>query len=217
MDRFDSIASTPQANVEAVKETARAQTLESDVAVPFCIALAVAVPLGIATQIEWGIGITFGVVVFVVVFGCQVLWTRGLLVTTERVLRYDIDHDGHIGTPEPQRHVSRIEARISTDGGRGTQDIFIEWGLHPDVVCELFRAALADDRLRTERGGILPASQWTGSGKLLSRGSWTTFMARLREHDLAQYRAGVKENGHQLTPKGREVLSQWLEQYVGST
>ena len=215
--KFDNIASTPQANVEAVKETARAQTLESDVAVPFCIALAVAVPLGIATQIEYGIGITFGVVVFVVVFGCQVLWTRGLLVTTERILRYDIDHDGHIGTPEPQRHVSRIEARISTDGGRGTQDIFEELPLHPDVVCELFQAALTDDRLRTERGGIIPSAEWVNQRRLLSKPKWTQFMAMLREHELAQYKYGAKENGHELTEKGRAFVESWLEQYVSST
>ena len=219
MNRFDSTTASPN-YIEATKEIPRSQTIHSDVLVPLFYSGALGLGVsGLALLLEAterpaaAMGLGVALVAFVV----QGLWNRDLLMTTETVLRHDFDGDGHIGKPEPQRHITEIAARISKDDGRGTQDLFIEWDLHPDVVCDLFRAALDDDRLRAKRGGILPASQWTGSGRPLSRGSWTAFMARLREHDLAQYRAGVKENGHELTTKGRHLLDQWLEKYVDST
>lgn len=149
-------------------------------------------------------------VVWLVVFGVMVFVVLRFSGSIEEVIGFDIDGDGVVGKPEPVKHITAIEARFEGLRDHGVKTIIPEFELHPDVVRDLFRAALADDTGK-RRGGILPASEWIGSDNPLSRDEWELFTDTLRRFDLAEWKGGHKSNGHGLTETGRAFMEQWIE------
>lgn len=181
--------------------------VHSHVTVPALIASCVGL---MAALFAYRLGAEFdalfaGAFVWLLVFAGygMLVWRWG--GTIERVFNTDLNGDGHIGEV---RHVTAFEVVFPATEERGEQRILDEFSLHPEIVAEQFRAALADDA-KPGRGGVLPYS-----ASRLSRDEWEAFMERLRVHDLARFRAGKRSNGHELTERGRLFMQQWLAEYA---
>jgi hypothetical protein len=172
-----------------------------------------------------GTGLVFGSMAGIIALRCgagmdsltvgALVWIAAFAGTLYCVFRFggsletvfgDLNGDGYIGDPPPVRHVTAFDVGMPRIGAGGESRLMNEFALHPEQIAEQFRIALADDG-RPGRHGVLSFERST-----LERSEWDAFTETLRLHQLMQFKNGRRENGHELTDRGRIFMQAWLSE-----
>lgn len=117
----------------------------------------------------------------------------------EKILGRDIDNDGYIGEPPPQRY-EPVRVELIQDGGRHVD--YLDLPAKPEQL-----RALADG---LSAGRQFSLSAWSGAGKAFSRSEFEALRSALLARGLARWRNPESQaQGIELLASGRAILRQF--------
>jgi len=190
----------------------RAMNIESDFITPFFQSIAIALFVSIGgfylaiawDTFVWHLSCFAGLIAGTGWFVGAIWFGRDLLWIVERITNEDINGDGNIGQPPPQRNLEPVEV-IHTDGQGRIKTMY-----------RLNLPNITDQQLVEFAKGVpvkgLAESAWIGGGNPFSSAQYGQLMSELHRAGLVEWKNPTAPNqGRRVTGQGRETFEQWAK------